>query len=37
MEKSDIDEIVESHLKNGKVVERWAFSDDTAAIVAFFA
>ena len=25
------------HVRNGKVVERWAFSDDTAAIVAFFA
>ena len=25
------------HVTNGKVTERWAFSDDTAAIVAFFA
>jgi ketosteroid isomerase-like protein len=25
------------HIRNGKVVERWAFSDDTAAISAFFA
>jgi ketosteroid isomerase-like protein len=25
------------HVRNGKIVERWAFSDDTAAIVAFFA
>jgi len=25
------------HLRNGKIVERWAFSDDTAAITAFFA
>ena len=25
------------HVRNGKVVERWAFSDDTAAITAFFA
>jgi ketosteroid isomerase-like protein len=25
------------HIRNGKVAERWAFSDDTAAIVAFFA
>ena len=25
------------HLSGGKVTERWAFSDDTAAIVAFFA
>jgi ketosteroid isomerase-like protein len=25
------------HLREGKIVERWAFSDDTAAIVAFFA
>jgi len=24
------------HLRDGKVSERWAFSDDTAAIVAFF-
>ena len=24
------------HVKDGKVTERWAFSDDTAAIVAFF-
>ncbi|MEA2025744.1 MAG: nuclear transport factor 2 family protein [Chloroflexota bacterium] len=24
------------HVKNGKVVERWAFSDDTARIVDFF-
>ncbi len=25
------------HIKGGKVVERWAFSDDTGAIEAFFA
>lgn len=25
------------HFRDGKVVERWAFSDDTAAITAFFA
>jgi len=25
------------HVRGGKIVERWAFSDDTAAIVAFFA
>jgi ketosteroid isomerase-like protein len=25
------------HLKSGKVTERWAFSDDTARITAFFA
>jgi ketosteroid isomerase-like protein len=25
------------HVKNGKIVERWAFSDDTAKIMAFFA
>jgi uncharacterized protein len=25
------------HVKNGQITERWAFSDDTAAIVAFFA
>jgi ketosteroid isomerase-like protein len=25
------------HVRNGKVVERWAFSDDTAAIAEFFA
>jgi len=24
------------HVRDGRVVERWAFSDDTAAIVAFF-
>jgi ketosteroid isomerase-like protein len=24
------------HIRDGKAVERWAFSDDTAAIVAFF-
>jgi ketosteroid isomerase-like protein len=24
------------HIKDGKLTERWAFSDDTAAIVAFF-
>ena len=24
------------HVRNGQIVERWAFSDDTAAIVAFF-
>ena len=25
------------HLRDGKIIERWAFSDDTAAIAAFFA
>jgi len=25
------------HVKNGKITERWAFSDDTAAIASFFA
>jgi ketosteroid isomerase-like protein len=25
------------HIRDGKAVERWAFSDDTAAITAFFA
>ena len=25
------------HIRDGKVVERWAFSDDTAAITEFFA
>ena len=25
------------HIQDGKVTERWAFSDDTAAIAAFFA
>jgi ketosteroid isomerase-like protein len=25
------------HVRGGKIVERWAFSDDTAAISAFFA
>jgi uncharacterized protein len=25
------------HVRNGKISERWAFSDDTAAITAFFA
>jgi ketosteroid isomerase-like protein len=25
------------HVRDGKVTERWAFSDDTAAITAFFA
>jgi ketosteroid isomerase-like protein len=25
------------HIRNGRAVERWAFSDDTAAIAAFFA
>jgi ketosteroid isomerase-like protein len=25
------------HFRNGKITERWAFSDDTAAIAAFFA
>jgi ketosteroid isomerase-like protein len=25
------------HIKDGKLTERWAFSNDTAAIVAFFA
>ena len=24
------------HVKDGKIVERWAFSDDTAAIIDFF-
>jgi len=24
------------HVKDGKITERWAFSDDTAAIIAFF-
>jgi hypothetical protein len=24
------------HVEDGKATERWAFSDDTAAIVAFF-
>jgi len=24
------------HIRNGKITERWAFSDDTAAITAFF-
>lgn len=24
------------HVKDGKIAERWAFSDDTAAITAFF-
>ena len=24
------------HIRNGQIAERWAFSDDTAAIVAFF-
>jgi ketosteroid isomerase-like protein len=24
------------HIKDGKITERWAFSDDTAAITAFF-
>lgn len=24
------------HIKDGKIAERWAFSDDTAAITAFF-
>ncbi len=24
------------HIRDGHLVERWAFSDDTAAIVAFF-
>ena len=24
------------HIRDGKIVERWAFSDDTAAITAFF-
>jgi ketosteroid isomerase-like protein len=26
-----------THVRDGKIVERWAFSDDTAAITAFFA
>lgn len=26
-----------AHIRDGKIVERWAFSDDTAAITAFFA
>jgi ketosteroid isomerase-like protein len=25
------------HIRDGKATERWAFSDDTAAIIAFFA
>lgn len=25
------------HIRDGRIVERWAFSDDTAAIAAFFA
>ena len=25
------------HVRDGKIVERWAFSDDTAAITSFFA
>ena len=25
------------HIRDGKVIERWAFSDDTAAITEFFA
>jgi ketosteroid isomerase-like protein len=25
------------HIRDGRAIERWAFSDDTAAIVAFFA
>ena len=25
------------HIRDGKITERWAFSDDTAAIAAFFA
>jgi uncharacterized protein len=25
------------HIRDGKIVERWAFADDTAAITAFFA
>ena len=25
------------HIRDGKITERWAFSDDTAAITAFFA
>ena len=25
------------HMRDGKITERWAFSDDTAAIAAFFA
>jgi ketosteroid isomerase-like protein len=25
------------HVRDGKISERWAFSDDTAAIIAFFA
>jgi ketosteroid isomerase-like protein len=25
------------HIRDGKIAERWAFSDDTAAIAAFFA
>ena len=24
------------HVRDGKIIERWAFSDDTAAITAFF-
>lgn len=33
----DYDVVEIYHVKNGKCVERWAFSDDTAAIAAFFA
>ena len=25
------------HMRDGKIIERWAFSDDTAAITEFFA
>jgi ketosteroid isomerase-like protein len=25
------------HIRDGKIVERWAFSDDTGAIISFFA
>jgi ketosteroid isomerase-like protein len=25
-----------AHIRNGKIIERWAFSDDTERIVAFF-
>ncbi len=33
----DYDVVETFHIRDGKVVERWAFSDDTAAINEFFA
>ncbi len=33
----DYDVVETYHVRDGKVVERWAFSDDTAAINEFFA